>query len=42
MRFNRLILFNPWMFHNSGPGFGEAPETGRLIYLMFFMRADEG
>lgn len=36
MRFNRLILFSPWMFHNSGPGFGDAPETGRLAYLMFF------
>lgn len=36
MRYNRLILFSPWMFHNAGPGFGETPETGRLAYLMFF------
>ncbi|WP_298915021.1 DUF6445 family protein [uncultured Algimonas sp.] len=36
MRFNRLILFNPWMFHNSGPGFGRTPETGRLVCLLFF------
>jgi hypothetical protein len=36
MRFNRLILFSPWMFHNSAPGFGDSPENGRLAYLMFF------
>ncbi len=36
MRFNRLILFSPWMFHNSARGFGYAPENGRLVHLMFF------
>lgn len=36
MRFNRLILFSPWMFHNSAPGFGTGPGDGRLVYLMFF------
>lgn len=36
MRFNRLILFSPWLFHNSGPGFGAAAENGRLVHLMFF------
>lgn len=36
MRFNRLILFKPWQFHNAGPGFGNDPETGRLVHLMFF------
>lgn len=39
MRFNRLILFSPWMFHNSGPGFGDSATTGRLVYLMFFEAA---
>lgn len=39
MRFNRLILFSPWLFHNAGPGFGETPETGRLVQLMFFASA---
>ncbi len=39
MRFNRLILFSPWLFHNSGPGFGRTPETGRLVHLMFFAAA---
>lgn len=39
MRFNRLILFSPWLFHNSAPGFGDRPETGRLVHLMFFAGA---
>jgi hypothetical protein len=39
MRFNRLILFSPWLFHNSGPGFGTVPENGRLVHLMFFAAA---
>ncbi len=38
MRFNRLILFSPWLFHNAGPGFGETIENGRLVSLMFFVR----
>jgi hypothetical protein len=39
MRFNRLILFSPWMFHNSGAAFGKTPEEGRLVNLMFFAKA---
>lgn len=39
MRFNRLILFSPWLFHNSGAAFGASPETGRLVHLMFFAKA---
>ena len=39
MRFNRLILFSPWLFHNSGPGFGHSPENARLVHLMFFAAA---
>lgn len=39
MRFNRLILFDPWMFHDAMPAFGSSPETGRLVLLMFFARA---
>lgn len=36
MRFNRLLLLRPWLFHTAGPGFGKTLEDGRLIYLMFF------
>lgn len=39
MRFNRLILFSPWMFHNGAAGFGSGPDDGRLAYLMFFTKA---
>lgn len=35
MRFNRLVLFRPWLWHNAGPGFGSTPEDGRLVYLIF-------
>lgn len=38
MRFNRLILFSPWLFHNSADGFGASAETGRLVHLQFFAR----
>jgi hypothetical protein len=36
MRFNRLVLFNSWLWHTAGPCFGQGIEDGRLIYLMFF------
>ena len=39
MRFNRLVLLRPWLWHTAGPGFGERPENGRLVYLMFFQSA---
>ncbi len=39
MRFNRLILFSPWLFHNSARGFGNSAESGRLVHLMFFASA---
>jgi hypothetical protein len=36
MKFNRLILFRPWLWHNAGEGFGERMENARLVYLIFF------
>ena len=42
MRFNRLILFSPWLFHNSATGFGDGADNGRLVYLMFFARGQGG
>lgn len=35
-RFNRLLLFSPWQFHNAAPGFGTSPENARLVMLLFF------
>jgi hypothetical protein len=37
MRFNRLVLLRPWLWHTAGPGFGDTLENGRLIYVMFFV-----
>jgi hypothetical protein len=39
MRFNRLILLRPWLWHTAGPAFGDSLENGRLVYLMFFRSA---
>jgi hypothetical protein len=39
MRYNRLVLLQPHYWHTAGPGFGDSLENGRLIYLMFFLRA---
>ena len=36
MRFNRLVLLRPWLWHTAGPAFGDCFENGRLVYLMFF------
>ncbi len=36
MRFNRLVLLRPWLWHTAGPGFGDTLQNGRLVYLMFF------
>ena len=38
MRFNRLVLFSPWQFHNAAPGFGTDAESARLVMLLFFAR----
>jgi hypothetical protein len=35
-RFNRLLLFSPWQFHNAAPGFGTTAENARLVMLLFF------
>jgi len=36
MKYNRLILFRPWLWHTAGPAFGDRLDNGRLIYLLFF------
>lgn len=39
MRFNRLVLLRPWLWHTAGEAFGSSLQDGRLIYLMFFASA---
>lgn len=39
MRFNRLVLLRPWLWHTAGEAFGDSLGNGRLIYLMFFASA---
>lgn len=41
MKFNRLVLFRPWFFHDAGPGFGTDVSNGRLVYLLFYFSAAE-
>lgn len=39
MRFNRLLLLRPWLWHTAGETFGDRIENARLVYLMFFASA---
>ena len=39
MRFNRLVLLRPWLWHTAGENFGDSMENGRLVFLMFFEAA---
>lgn len=39
MRFNRLVLLRPWMWHSAGEAFGSTMDDARFVYLMFFSRA---
>lgn len=41
MRFNRLVLLRPWLWHTAGEAFGNSLENGRLVYLMFFASAKQ-
>ena len=41
MRFNRLVLFRPWLWHAASTGFGTTPEDGRLIQGLFFGSDEE-
>ena len=36
MRFNRLILLRPWLWHAAGRSFGDSLQNGRLVQLFFF------
>ena len=36
MRYNRLIMYRPWLWHSAGAAFGDSLENGRLIQLVGF------
>jgi hypothetical protein len=35
-KYNRLVLFNPFMWHSNGDWFGKTNENARLVQLLFF------
>ena len=35
-RYNRLVLFRPWMFHSPGPAFGKDLKSARIVQTMFW------
>lgn len=34
-KYNRLVLFRPWMLHSPGPAFGDSLETSRIVQTLF-------
>ncbi|MEQ8315023.1 MAG: DUF6445 family protein [Gammaproteobacteria bacterium] len=34
-KYNRLVLFRPWLLHSPGPAFGDSLETSRKIQTLF-------
>jgi len=39
-KYNRLVMFRPWMWHSNGDWFGTTHEDARLVQLFFFHGAD--
>jgi len=37
MRFNRAVIYRPWLWHSAGEPFGDNVENGRLIQLLNFV-----
>jgi len=35
-KYNRLVMFNPFMFHSNGDWFGTTNQNARLVQLLFF------
>lgn len=42
MRFNRMVIFRGYMWHDAGAAFGDRPENGRLILPFFFHNTQVG
>ena len=34
-KYNRLVLFRPWMFHSHGPAFGDTLNSSRVVQTLF-------
>jgi len=35
-KYNRLVLFRPWMLHSPGPAFGDTLQNCRIVQTLFF------
>lgn len=35
-KYNRLVLFRPWLFHSPGKSFGNSLESSRMVQTLFF------
>lgn len=42
MKYNRLVMFRGYLWHDAGRSFGDSPENGRLILPFFFDNVDAG
>lgn len=38
-KYNRLVMFNPLLFHSNGEWFGNDDQSARLVQLLFFHKA---
>jgi len=34
-KYNRLVLFRPWVLHSPGPAFGDTLESSRIVQTLF-------
>jgi len=39
MKYNRLVLFSPYLWHSHGDNFGDCINNGRLVQLFFYINA---
>ena len=35
-KYNRLVLFRPWLLHSPGPAWGDTLENSRIVQTLFF------
>jgi len=34
-KYNRLVLFRPWLFHSPGESFGDTLQSSRIVKTLF-------